>query len=162
SPSAATPPAPKETTASSAPPPASPAADGKTNAVPSGEPPEEPLTPVETNVGDLDLVVRVKETATVDVQASLAYSDGVGAVGFLTLTEANWAGTAQRVGVQWQRTAQATSRPDGSVEARDARAAFGLGYEVPPLGPRGYSFAIAAYDNDTVFLPLFAGVQDTL
>jgi len=140
-----------------------PAADGKSNTTPTVvEPSAEPLAPVETNVGDLDLVVRVKETATVDVQASLAYSDGVGAVGFLNLTESNLAGTAQRIGVQWQRTAQATFRPDGSIASSDARAAFGFGYEIPPLGPRGYTFGLDVYDNNTVFLPLFAGVQDTL
>jgi outer membrane protein insertion porin family len=123
---------------------------------------ETTLEPVKGDLGDIDLMVRVKETATVDIQASLAYSDGLGAVGFLNLTEANLAGSAQRIGVQWQRTAQATFRPDGSIETSDARSAFALGYEIPPLGPRGYSFAIAAYDNNTVFLPLFAGVQDTL
>jgi outer membrane protein insertion porin family len=120
------------------------------------------LEPVGADVGDIDLVVQVKETMTVDIQASLGYSDDLGAVGFLNVTESNLAGTAQRIGVQWQRTAQATFRPDGSIESRDARAAFGFGYEVPPLGPRGYSFGIEAYDSDTVFLPLFAGVQDTL
>jgi outer membrane protein insertion porin family len=120
------------------------------------------IGPVEDRVGQVDLVVRVRETQTVNIAATVGYADGMGAVGFVDLSENNLFGLAHRTSLQWQRTSQAQLRQDGSIEPGDSRSAFSFAYEVPTLGPRGVGYGVELYDKNTVFLPAFAGGQETL
>jgi outer membrane protein assembly factor BamA len=123
-----------------------------------------PLIPTseEIEIGAIDLVVSVKETDTASVQASIGYADGAGAVGFVDLSERNLLGTGQQAQILWQRTVQVDFRSDGSVRSRDARSAFALGYSYPSLNRNDTAFGIQVYDSNTVLLPLFGGVQETL
>lgn len=121
-----------------------------------------PDIPDDAVVGQLELVVRVKERSTVSVAATVGYSDGAGAVGFAGVSEDNVAGLGQRASVQWQRTARGTIQPDGSVRNRDSRAAFNLTYDAPPLGRKATGIGVDVYQKNTVFLPYFSGDQTTL
>ena len=67
--------------------------------VPPPPPLAPPIGPVDDAVGQVDVIVRVRETATANVAATVGYSDGVGAVGFIDLSEDNLLGTANRVGL---------------------------------------------------------------
>ena len=139
---------------------------GASGTIPSGQsapvsaPP--PLEIPEDVVGQVELVIRVKERPTINVAATVGYSDGAGAVGFADISEANVAGLAQRASVQWQRTSRGIVRPDGSVTNRDARAAFNVSYDAPPLGDNATGFGADVYQKNTVFLPFFSGDQNSI
>jgi outer membrane protein assembly factor BamA len=121
-----------------------------------------PITPGEDFVGQVDLIVRVKEQPTVNIAATVGYSDGTGAVGFVDVSEDNLLGTAQRVALTWQRTTQANLEPDGTITSSDSRAAVSFSYLVPSLRPGAIGFGLEVYDKNTVFLPFFAGGQETI
>ena len=121
-----------------------------------------PPTLTEDEVGQIELVVRVKERPTINIAATVGYSDGAGAVGFADVSEANVAGLAQRASVQWQRTQRGTVQPDGRITNRDARSAFNLSYDAPPLGDNATGFGADVYDKNTVFLPFFSGDQTSI
>ncbi|GAB4467625.1 MAG: hypothetical protein OHK0029_39650 [Armatimonadaceae bacterium] len=137
------------------------AADAKKAEEP-GLPLAEPILPVEDRVGLVDLVVRVQERQTVNIAATIGYSDGIGTIGFIDLSESNLLGTASQVSLSWQRTATIRFREDGTAEAENARSAFEFGYQVPPLGQQSLGYGIEVYDKNTVFLPFFSGGQETL
>jgi outer membrane protein assembly factor BamA len=120
------------------------------------------LAPGDDEVGQVDLVVRVKEKATVNIAATVGYSDAIGPVGFVDVREVNLAGTAQRVGLQWQRVTNAYLGSDGSVQRGDSRQAFDLTFERPMIGAKSTAFTVDFYDKNTVFLPYFSGVDDTI
>jgi outer membrane protein assembly factor BamA len=125
-------------------------------------PEAEPIAPVQDEVGEVDLVVRIQERSTGNVAATVGYADGAGAVGFVDLSEGNLFGTAHRASLQWQRTTQSRFREDGTVENGDSRSAFEFGYEVPSLRPGSLAFGADVYNKNTVFLPFFAGGQETI
>jgi outer membrane protein insertion porin family len=131
---------------------------------PQPEPPPlvPPISPVTEEIGTVDLVVRIQEQPTFNVAATVGYSDGSGAVGFVDLTEDNLLGTANRAAIQWQRSSQARFRDDGSIEQGDSRMAFSVAYNAPPLGFKSLGYSIELYDKNTVFLPFFTGAQDTI
>lgn len=131
---------------------------------PEPEPPPlvPPIAPVNEEIGNVDLVVRIQEQPTFNIAATVGYSDGVGAVGFVDLTEDNLLGTANRVALQWQRSSQAFFREDGSVDQGQSRMAFSMGYDSPPLGLSKLGYSVEVYDKNTVFLPFFTGGQDTI
>lgn len=147
-------------------PPQTPTPSG--NQTPDGTPPA-PTTPVPAepltdpdDVGLVDVIVRIKERPTANIAATLGYTDNIGAVGFVNLSEDNLLGTAHRVAVQWQRTASTSFADDGSLVAGDSRSAFGLSYDVPALRRSDLSFGGEVYDKNTVFLPYFTGGRDTI
>jgi outer membrane protein insertion porin family len=121
-----------------------------------------PITPIEDPVGQVDLVVRVQEQPTVNIAATIGYSDGTGAVGFVDVAENNLFGTAQRVSLTWQRTAQTAFNSDGSLVTSDSRSAFSVAYLLPSLRPGRLGVGLDIYDSNTVFLPFFAGGQETI
>ena len=148
-------------------------ADGKSgDGKPADDtPPAAPVVPVSVattppptvdEVGQVDLVVRIKERQSVNIAATVGYADSIGAVGFVDLSEVNLAGTAQRLAVQWQRTTNSFTNPDGSVTRGDARQAFDLGYERPALGVRSTAYSAEIYNKNTVFLPFFTGGRDSI
>ena len=124
--------------------------------------PAEPAAPGDAELGDVDLFVTVRDGDTAGVQASVGYADGIGAVGFLDLSENNLFGTGQQAQILWQRTVQASYNSDGSISNRDARSAAAFSYAAPALNRNDLAFGVAVYDNNTIYLPLFAGVQETL
>ncbi len=182
-----TPPAPSTTPPASSPAPsvqkgtASPSA-GASGTVPNAPPaavgastaqadpqtvPPAPVLPTfadvpEDEVGQVEIVVRVKERQTINVAATVGYSDGAGAVGFADVSEANLAGLAQRASIQWQRTTRGIVQPDGSITDRDSRAAFNASYDVPALGVDSFGFGVDVYQKNTVFLPFFSGDQNSI
>lgn len=161
----APPPTPTETPEQTpAPPPDATAPQPPAPATPPAEPlPEaQPIVPLPTDVGEVDLVVRVQERSTGNVAATVGYADGAGAVGFVDLSEGNLFGTAHRASLQWQRTTQSRFRDDGTVERGDSRSAFEFGYEIPSLRPGSLAFGADVYNKNTVFLPFFAGGQETI
>lgn len=121
-----------------------------------------PIGPVEDGVGQVDLIIRVRETQTANIAATVGYADGMGAVGFVDVSENNLFGMAHRGSIQWQRTSQAQLQSDGTIESGDSRAAFSVSYEIPTLGPRSFGIGLEVYDKNTVFLPTFAGGQETI
>jgi outer membrane protein insertion porin family len=129
---------------------------------PAAPPVAAPITPMDDPVGQVDLVVRVQEQPTVNIAATLGYSDGTGAVGFVDVSENNLLGTAQRVAVTWQRTAQTAFNSNGSLVTSDSRSAFNLSYFLPSLRPGRLGMGLDVYDSNTVFLPFFAGGQETI
>lgn len=138
---------------------------------PQSPPPVEPAVPVVVpaqplvdpdDVGLVDVVVRVRERPTANIAATIGYTDNIGAVGFVDLTEDNLLGTAQRFSVQWQRTASTSLRDDGTIEAGDSRSALGISYDIPALRTSDFSFGGEAYNKNTVFLPYFSGGRETI
>jgi outer membrane protein assembly factor BamA len=121
-----------------------------------------PPPPGDDELGVVDLVVRVQETQTGNVAATVGYSDQSGLVGFVDLTEDNLFGTAQRVSLQWQRTANVFALGDGSVIAENPRQSFNLTLARPALGTHNLGVTVSAYDQNTVFLPFFGGTTETL
>ncbi|MDX1931136.1 MAG: BamA/TamA family outer membrane protein [Capsulimonadales bacterium] len=136
---------------------------------PSAEPTESAAAPVpagplvpSADVGEIDLVVRVRDQPTVNVAATVGYTDNIGAVGFLDLSENNLLGTGHRIGVEWQRTAQTQIASDGTLRATNSRFAAGFSYEIPTLGQNSLGVGIQFYNRNTVFLPFFAGGRETV
>ena len=125
-------------------------------------PPAESAAASDAELGEVDLVVSVRDGETAGIQASVGYADGVGAIGFVDLSENNILGTGQQAQILWQRTVQTTFRPDGSLQSRNARSAFAVSYASPALNRKDIAFGAAVYDNNTVYLPLFAGAQETI
>jgi outer membrane protein insertion porin family len=125
-------------------------------------PPAQPWIPPEDAVGQIDLVIRVKDQPTVNVAATVGYADSIGAVGFLDLSENNLLGTGHRVSVEWQRSAQTAINADGTLQTTDSRSAAGFSYQIPPLGLRSIAFGLDVYNRNTVFLPYFAGGRETI
>jgi outer membrane protein insertion porin family len=131
-------------------------------APPETPPTADPIEAVPDELGFVDLVVRIREQQTVNLAATVGYTDGIGAIGFVDVSETNLLGTANRVSVQWQRTAIGRLREDGTFETADSRAAFGFSYSVPTLSRNSLAFGVEVYDKNTVFLPFFAGGQETI
>ena len=140
------------------------------NAPPAADPPANPPAPVlptfadvpEDEVGQVEIVVRVKERMTINIAATVGYSEGAGAVGFADVSEANLAGLAQRASIQWQRTTRGIVQSDGSITDRDSRAAFNVSYDVPALGVDSFGYGVDVYQKNTVFLPFFSGDQNSI
>lgn len=120
-----------------------------------------PGTP-EDQVGQVDVVVRVKERRTGNVSAALGFGDRNGLFGYIDLSEQNLAGTAQRVSAQWQRWAQTRVEDDGSLTEEEARSAFRISYLAPLLARGRLAFGVDVYDKNTIFQPLFAGDDESL
>ena len=119
--------------------------------------------PVEQDeIGQVDLVVRVKEHKTFNIAATVGYADAIGPVGFIDLREVNAFGTAQRFGIQWQRVSNSYYNPDGSVQRGDSRHAMDFSYEKPTLGARALTYSLNVYDKNTIFLPYFSGQDETI
>jgi outer membrane protein assembly factor BamA len=131
-----------------------------------GEPPPlpmaQPISVPEDVLGQIDIVVRVKDESTVNIAATVGYTDSIGAVGFLDVSENNLLGTAQRVEVEWQRVAETSLDENGNLVTTDSRSAAGFSYEVPPLGTRSLAFGAQIYNQNTVFLPYFEGGTETI
>jgi outer membrane protein assembly factor BamA len=122
----------------------------------------EAAIPLTDELGMVDLVVKVNESTTANLAATLGYADGTGALGYVDASEMNLAGTGQRVAIQWQRSARTTIDGNGNVRADNARSAFGIIYDMPALGTKSIAYGIEAYDKNTVFLPFFSGGQETI
>ena len=118
--------------------------------------------PGESEVGFVDLVVRVKERRTGNIAATVGYTDGSGLVGFVDVSEENFNGSAQRLSAQWQRFNQATFTSEGFLVDERARSAYEVSYLLPTLGPRSLTFNVSLYDKNTIFLPFFAVNQETI
>ena len=123
--------------------------------------PVEPGADLST-VGLVDLVVRVKERRTGNLAATLGYSDRTGVLGYIDLSENNFAGRAQRVSVQFQRVTLGRINDDDLFEEDKARSAFRASYFAPFIGRSRTAFGFEAYDQNTVFQPLFTGDNETL
>jgi outer membrane protein assembly factor BamA len=122
-----------------------------------------PKTPTPTDeLGVFDLVVRVKERSTGNVAATVGYGEGTGFVGFLDLSEANLGGRARQVSLQWQRIANSLLLSDGTFFNERPRQAFQLGLVQPALKPGSVGFRANIYNQNTVFLPFFGGVNESL
>jgi outer membrane protein insertion porin family len=118
--------------------------------------------PPTDELGLFDLIVRVKERSTGNVAATVGYNDGTGFVGFVDLSEANLSGSARQVSLQWQRIADATLLSDGTFLSQRPRQAFSLGLAQPALKPGSLGLQASIYNQNTVFLPFFGGVGETL
>lgn len=135
-----------------------PRAPGTTEDKDSKTPPSTPSD----ELGVFDMVVRVKERTTGNVAATVGYGDGYGFVGFVDLTEANLAGSARQVSLQWQRIADSILLNDGTFLNSRPRQAFSLGLVQPALKPNDIGIQASVYDQNTVFLPFFGGISETL
>ena len=146
---------------------AAPTAGGTVQTVPVNPPvvplnPAEPLPPGEDRVGDIDLVVRVQERQTANIAATVGYSDGTGAVGFVDLSELNLGGSGKRIAAQWQRASNSYVDAGGNVQRGDSRQAFNVSFERPALGLHSTAWSLEVYNQNTVFLPYFSGVNYTI
>ncbi|MGC4046607.1 MAG: BamA/TamA family outer membrane protein [Armatimonas sp.] len=121
-----------------------------------------PVSAPSDELGVFDMVVRVKERSTGNVAATVGYNDGTGFVGFLDLSETNLAGSAQQVSLQWQRISDSILLNDGTFLDGRARQAFSLGLVQPALKPNSVGIKASIYNQNTVFLPFFGGVSETL
>jgi outer membrane protein assembly factor BamA len=142
--------------------PVPPPAPATPPAEPAGPVAAAPLPPDEDRVGDVDLVVRVQERQTANIAATVGYSDAIGAVGFVDLSELNLGGRAQRVGAQWQRASSSFFDPNGNLQRGDSRQAYNFSYERPALGLRSTALSLNLYNQNTVFLPYFTGANYTI
>lgn len=116
-----------------------------------------------STVGLVDLVVRVKERRTGNLAATLGYSDRTGVLGYVDLSENNFAGRAQRVAIQFQRVTLGRINDENDLFEEDkARSAFRASYFAPFIGRSRTAFGFEAYDQNTVFQPLFTGDNETL
>jgi len=125
----------------------------------SGVPPEE--SDATDTIGLVDLVVKVKESQTGNVAATVGYGDGTGLVGFVDLTENNLLGNAQRVSAQWQRFGRVLLDNDGFLVQEDPRTAFYVTLQRPAIGPRSLAYGVSVYDQNTIFLPTFGTPIET-
>ena len=119
-------------------------------------------TAPEDTVGLVDVIVRVRERKTGNVAATLGYGSGTGLVGYLDLSEANFAGRAQRVSVQFQRLTYRRFNNNRFDEDEEARSAYSVSYFAPFLGRGRTAFGLDLYDKNTVFQPLFSGEDENL
>jgi outer membrane protein insertion porin family len=124
--------------------------------------PKAPPSAPSDELGVFDMVVRVKENTTGNVAATVGYGDGTGFVGFVDLSEANLGGSARQVSLQWQRIADSILLNDGTFLNGRPRQAFSLGIAQPALKPGSVGIQASAYNQNTVFLPFFGGVNETL
>lgn len=127
----------------------------------TGRLPEESEAAGDT-LGLVDLVVRVKETQTGNVAATVGYSDQTGLVGFVNLTEANLFGTAQQLSAQWQRFGRVVLDNNGFFVQEEPRTAFNVTLQRPAVGPRSLAYGVSVYDQNTIFLPTFGTPVETL
>ncbi len=116
----------------------------------------------EDTVGLIDVLVRVRERRTGNVAATLGYGDRAGLVGYVDISETNFAGRAQRVSAQWQRFGRARLDENGFLRQEDARSAYNVSFFAPFLGSSGYAFGADVYDKNTIFQPLFGSDEETL
>jgi outer membrane protein insertion porin family len=112
-------------------------------------------------LGLVDLVVRVKETQTGNVAATVGYGDNTGLVGFVDLSENNLLGTAQRLSAQWQRFGRVLLDDNGFLVQEDPRTAFYVTLQRPSVGPRSLAYGVSVYDQNTIFLPTFGTPIET-
>ena len=112
-------------------------------------------------LGLVDLVVRVKETQTGNVAATVGYGDNTGLVGFVDLSENNLLGTAQRLSAQWQRFGRVLLDDSGFLVQEDPRTAFYVTLQRPSVGPRSLAYGVSVYDQNTIFLPTFGTPIET-
>ena len=113
-------------------------------------------------LGQIDLVVRVKEAQTSNVAATVGYGDQSGLVGFVNLTDANLLGTAQQLSVQWQRFGRVFLDNNGFLVQEAPRTAFDVTLQRPSLGPKSLAYSVSVYDQNTIFLPTFGMPIETL
>lgn len=118
--------------------------------------------PGEDTVGLIDVIVRVRERRTGNIAATLGYGDRAGLLGYVDLSETNFAGRAQRVSIQWQRFGRARLDENGFLREENARSAYNMSFFAPFLGSRGYAFGADVYDKNTIFQPLFGSDEETL
>ena len=107
-------------------------------------------------------MVKVKEAQTGNIAATVGYGDATGLLGFFSLSEDNLLGTGDKVRVDWQRWARIVIQDDGTYAQESARQAFQFGYGRPVTGTRQMGWDIAAYDQNTIFLPTFNNNMETV
>ncbi|MBB6048524.1 BamA/OMP85 family outer membrane protein [Armatimonas rosea] len=128
----------------------------------TGRLPEENEIADTDSLGQVDLVVRVKEAQTSNVAATVGYGDQSGLVGFVNLTDANLFGTAQQLSAQWQRFGRVFLDNNGFLVQEDPRTAFDITLQRPSLGPKSLAYGVSIYDQNTIFLPTFGTPVETL
>ena len=148
----------------SAPPaPVPPSGDAAQKAAETPILPDVPAPGVDEDViGQVDVIVKVKEDRTGNVAATVGYGDHTGLIGFVDLTEDNLAGSAQRVAFQWQRSGNDYVDSSGLTFPTQSRSAFDLSFEQPTLAPNSFSYGVDLYNKETVFQPFFTGSTDTI
>lgn len=124
--------------------------------------PSVPTGPAEDTVGLVDILVRVRERRTGNIAAALGYGDRNGLVGYVDVSEDNFAGRAQRVSLQWQRFGRTVLDRDGFLREENARSAYSLSYFAPFVGSLGLALGVDVYDKNTIFQPLFGTNEDSL
>lgn len=126
----------------------------------TGRVPED--TTISEELGQVDLVVKVKEAQTGNVAATVGYADQTGLVGFVNLSENNLLGTGQRLSAQWQRFGRVVLLSNGTFSQDPPRSAYNVSFEKPALGLKSTSYGVSAYDQNTIFLPTFGSPTETL
>ena len=124
--------------------------------------PDSPTLASGDALGLVDLVVRVKETQTGNVAATVGYADQTGLVGFVNLAENNLFGTGQRLAAQWQRFGRVVLQNEGTFSQDPPRTAFDVTFQRPAFGERSLTYGGSAYDQNTIFLPTFGTPVETL
>jgi outer membrane protein insertion porin family len=110
------------------------------------------------NIGEVDVIVRVKEANTGNVSLAMSYADQAGGlVGFVDIAEGNIAGTGQSASIQWQRVPRGRFDTQGIFRLEDTRQAF-LGEYSLPVSTKTL-FTVRAYNQNTVLLPQFTNVE---
>jgi outer membrane protein insertion porin family len=123
-----------------------------------GEKVDNIVKPENIEIGEIEVVVQVKERTTGNVSLALNYADQAGGlVGFLDLSEDNIAGTGQSASLQWQRVPRGQFDAGGIFRLEDTRQAFYFDYALP-VSTRT-QFGVRAYDQNTVFLPQFTTIE---
>jgi len=121
-----------------------------------------PASLEEDGLGQVDVVIRVKEERTGNVAATVGYADGIGFTGFVDLTESNFQGAAQQVSLQWQRSANGYIDNNGNLVDDSSRQAFDVTFNQPLLGRKSFAYGVELYNKQTVFFPFFASYNDTI
>ena len=116
----------------------------------------------DTEVGSVDLVVKVKEAQTGNVAATVGYGDGTGFIGFVSIADSNFVGTGDKIRLDWQRWARIVLQSDGTYAQDSARQAFQFGYGRPPGRGGQPAWDFSVYDQNTIFLPTFNSNLETI
>ena len=120
-----------------------------------------PAKSAEDTLGLVDLVVRVRERRTGNVAATLGYGQNSGLIGYLDLSENNFAGEAQRVAAQWQRWTNSYYDNNNNLQT-DSRSAYTVSYFAPFFGRGRTAVGLDLYQKNTIFQPIFSGNDDTV